>query len=110
MSGLSQFEALEAEFGELRDAFGSLVVARHRGEDVAGMDSAYGKRRVAFGALLAAHVGAAPTERPLLDSIASALSWMDEMEPVDGLADERQRPRGGAGRRRAPATHLPAFR
>ncbi len=87
MSGLSQFEALEAEFGELRDAFGSLVVARHRGEDVAGMDSAYGKRRVAFGALLAAHVGAAPTERPLLDSIASALSWMDEMEPVDGLAE-----------------------
>ena len=47
---------------------------------------------MAFGALLAAHDGAAPTERPLLDSIASALSWMDEMEPVDGLAEV-----GGSG-------------
>ena len=87
MSGLSQFESLEAEFGELRDAFGSLVVARHRGEDVAGMDSAYGERRLAFEAHLGAREGGSETERRLLDSIASALSWMDEMEPVEGLAE-----------------------
>ena len=82
MSALSQFEALETEFGVLRDAFGALVVARHRGENVSAMELAYGERRVAFAALLAAR-GAALPERPLLDSIASALSWMDEMEPVD---------------------------
>ena len=84
---MSQFDALEAEFVVLRDAFGALVVARHRGDDVSGSERAYGERRVAFGALLAAHDRAAPTERPLLESIASALTWMDEMEPVDGLVE-----------------------
>ena len=87
MSGMSQFEALEAHFGILRDAFGALVVARHQGADVAGQERSYGKHRIAFGAHLAAQDGAAPTERPLLDSIVSALTWMDEMEPVDGLLE-----------------------
>ena len=87
MSGLSQIEALEADFAVLRDAFGALVVARHRGADVAGMARAYGEHRVAFGALVAAQEGAAPTGQPLLNSIVSALIWMDEMEPVEGLLE-----------------------
>ena len=106
---MSQIEALEADFGVLRDAFGALVVARHRGEDVASGERTYGEHRVAFGARLAAHDSTVPTEQPLLDSIASALTWMDEMESVDGIVEHRHRPGGGSGRCRASATDVPAL-
>ena len=85
MSDALRFEDLEAEFGALRDAFGGLVVARHRGADVVTVARAYARRRIAFAARLAnAEEGpSAGVERAGLASIRSTLAWMDEFEPVD---------------------------
>jgi hypothetical protein len=87
VSASSQFENLERSFLALRDAWGALVVARHRGEDVSGMERAYGVDRRAFAATLAARGTPDQDEVSLLESIESALEWMDEMEAVDGLAE-----------------------
>ena len=87
MSASSQFDDLERSFLALRDAFGALVVARHRGEDVSAMDRAYGAKRRAFAATLAARSVPSADEVPLIESIESALEWMDEFEGVDGLAE-----------------------
>jgi hypothetical protein len=87
VSASSQFEDLERSFLALRDSFGALVVARHRGEDVSGMERAYGADRRAFAATLASR-GTAPTDEiSMIESIESALEWMDETEGVDGLAE-----------------------
>ena len=86
-SGSSQFEALETEFELLRDAFGALVVARHRGEDVSGIERA--PARVAWRSGRASLHMTAPLRASgrSSNSMASALTWMDEMEPVDGLVE-----------------------
>ena len=86
MASVLRFIELEAEFADLRDRFGALVVARHRGKDVAADERAYATARLA----IAGNLG----DRDLPDadpdaiaSIRSTLTWMDEFEPVAGLAD-----------------------
>jgi len=87
VSALSQFEDLERSFLSLRDAWGALVVARHRGDDVRAAEHAYGEDRRSFAATLASRGPASRDEFPLIESIESALEWMDEFEAVDGLAE-----------------------
>ena len=88
VSGLSQFEEFEQSYLELANAFGALVVGRHRGDDIATMARAYGVQRRGFATVFAEHDGTwAPDERAMVSSIASALEWMDEFEGVDGLAE-----------------------
>ena len=88
MSDALRFEDLEADFGELRDAFGGLVVARHRGMDVSALARAYVGRRVALAPRLANALdgSASGVEQAGLASIRSTLAWMDEFEPVDRAA------------------------
>ena len=52
MSASSQIEDLERTFLALRDAWGALVVARHRGDDVRTAERAYGEDRRAFPPIL----------------------------------------------------------
>jgi hypothetical protein len=86
VSASSQIEDLERAFLALRDAWGALVVARHRGDDVRAAARAYGEDRRAFAGTLASRGPASRDEAPLIESIESALEWMDEFEAVDGLA------------------------
>jgi hypothetical protein len=88
VSDALRFADLEAEFAALRDAFGGLVVARHRGDDVVDLARAHARRRIAFGTRLAQAQAsaAAGTERAGVASISSTLAWMDEVEPVDEAA------------------------
>jgi hypothetical protein len=87
VSDALRFGELEEEYATVRDAFGALVVARHRGEDVIGREADYARRRVE----IAVHVrDAAAAHDPDADlaalaSIRSTLEWMDELEPVAGL-------------------------
>jgi hypothetical protein len=87
----SAFERLEAAYGDLRDAFGGLVVARHRGEDAGMRERDYARRRVALARLIAT---GSPRhgDDAALASIRSSLGWMDELEPVDGLEAAGQAP------------------
>jgi hypothetical protein len=88
VSASSQFEELERSYLALANAFGALVVSRHRGDDIASMERAYGVQRRAFAATLAERDGSwAPDEQTMVTSIASALEWMDELEAVAGLAE-----------------------
>ena len=96
MSGSLRFEALEAEYALVRDAFGALVVARHRGEDVAEREAAYQRNRAAIGAALAMAADAAANDDPEarlgLASMLSTLAWMDELEPREQAGDEETPP------------------
>jgi hypothetical protein len=88
VSALSQFGEFERSYLALGDAFGALVVARHRGDDVTTMERAYGEQRRAIAAALVERDGTwAPDEQPMVASIESALGWMDEWEAVEGLAE-----------------------
>ena len=88
MSASSQFEDLERSYLALADAFGALMVSRHRGDDVTTLERSYGGQRRAFAASLVEHDGTwASDEGPMVASIESALSWMDEWEAVEGLAE-----------------------
>src|SRR5918997_5682471 len=49
VSGALRFEDLEERYAALRNAFGALVVARHRGEDVTDREREYGRDRVRVG-------------------------------------------------------------
>ena len=81
------FVQVESEFAAVRDAFGSLVVARHRGDSVADREEAYARMRTAFAERLREAPGASvmPDAGVGLAAIRAALAWMDEIEPVDGL-------------------------
>ena len=88
VSALSQFEEFERSYLALADAFGALMVARHRGDDITTLEPAYGAHRRAIAAALVEHDGSwAPDERPMVASIESALGWMDEWEAVEGLTE-----------------------
>src|SRR6187200_2431385 len=88
VSASSQFEDFERSYLALADAFGALMVARHRGDDVATLERAYGDRRRAIAAALVERDGTwPPDEQSMIASIESALGWMDEWEAVDGLAE-----------------------
>src|SRR4030095_7737469 len=88
VSASSQFVEFERSYLALADAFGALMVARHRGDDVARIERTYGEQRRAIAAALIERDGTwPPDEQPMLASIESALGWMDEWEAVDGLAE-----------------------
>ena len=75
MSASSQFDVLERSYLALGDAFGALVVARHRGDDVKAMEGTYGQQRRAIAATLVERDGTwAPDEQPMVASIESALT------------------------------------
>ncbi len=79
------FDRLEAEWADLRAAFEARVVAWHRGLPV---DDAYPVRRLAFAQTLATidDGGLSEEERDGLACIRSVLGFLDESEPVDGMA------------------------
>ena len=88
VSASSQFENLERSYLRLADAWGALVVARHRGDDVTAMERTYGEQRRAIAGTLVERDGTwTPDEQPMIASIESALGWMDEWEGVEGLAE-----------------------
>ena len=88
VSASSQFAEFEGSYIALADAFGALMVARHRGDDVTTIERTYGEQRRAIAAALVDHDGTwLPDEQPMVASIESALGWMDEWEAVDGLAE-----------------------
>jgi hypothetical protein len=88
VSASSQFDELERSYLALGDAFGALVVARHRGDDVTTMERTYGEQRRAIAAALVERDGTwAADEQPMVASIESALGWMDEWEAVEGLVE-----------------------
>ncbi|HSK51646.1 MAG TPA: hypothetical protein VLA44_02755 [Clostridia bacterium] len=86
MSGPFRFEELEADYAALRDAFGALLVDRHRGAAVAAAEQDYAVRRAHFAEQLTG-ARATATDRPALAAIESTLAWMDEWQAVAGAAD-----------------------
>ncbi len=84
----SPFERLEADWAELHEMFEARFVAWHRGLPV---DDDYPARRRAFGSALASFNDAnlPDEERAGLACIRSALSYLDESEPVVGVVAGR---------------------
>ena len=84
-AGPTAFERLEAEWADLRVAFEARVVDWHRGLPVS---DEYPVRRRAFGLALATFdgEGLSDEEGAGLACIRSALGFLDEFEPVDGMA------------------------
>jgi hypothetical protein len=78
------FEGVEASYAAARTAFGRLVVARTRGEDVAALERDYAARRVEVGRRLAEHRPGAG-EAEMVAAVRGALGWFDELEPVEGV-------------------------
>ena len=109
MSGslrFSSFVDLETAYSALRDAFGALVVARTRGDDVRERETAYGADRAAVGAALREIPSSWRSDEveAAIASIRSTLTWMDEIEPVEALevtGEAGMEPRDVAELRRA---------
>ena len=88
VSASSQFDVLERSYLALSDAFGALVVARHRGDEVTAMERTYGEQRRAIAAALAERDGAwAPDEQPMVASIESGARLDGRVGGGRGLAE-----------------------